>query len=182
MDSARQYAGARRARTAVLRKLGYESYNDYLRSPHWRDLRRLAAAELPNVCLCGATEQLQLHHMTYERLGHEQLVDLIWLCATCHNLTHVLERRGDTDLALAGLGDPERAAITAPARLAVSARQQQEYDDAHSKKLARRQVRSVAQRVRLAVTNAIRDGIDPTETLDAIERIVDDIAARQRST
>lgn len=55
--------------------------------------------------MCGATEGLQLHHMTYERIGAEELTDLIPLCETCHNIVHVLDVRGEMALDFAGLVD-----------------------------------------------------------------------------
>jgi 5-methylcytosine-specific restriction endonuclease McrA len=37
---------------------------------------------------------LQVHHRTYERLGHEQAGDLTALCANCHRaVTDMLRRR-----------------------------------------------------------------------------------------
>lgn len=60
--------------------------------------------------MCGETERLQLHHMTYERVGAEELSDLMWLCKTCHAMVHVLEERGEIGLDLAGLVSEQRAA------------------------------------------------------------------------
>lgn len=60
-------------------------------------------------CPCGATTGLQLHHLTYDRVGGEEsLDDLQPLCADCHRLAHVLERRKDIGLELTGLYDLER--------------------------------------------------------------------------
>lgn len=48
--------------------------------------------------------------MTYERVGEELLTDLIPLCAKCHQIVHVLERRGEITLDFQGIVDFERAA------------------------------------------------------------------------
>lgn len=101
----------RRIERAVrLRELGFDSYLAYLRSPHWARVKaRYRASDLPQECMCGETE-VDLHHCTYERVGAERLDDLRPLCRRCHNAVHVLERRGDVGLDLAGLYDRARAA------------------------------------------------------------------------
>jgi hypothetical protein len=92
--------------------LGFRSYQAYLNSSHWLDTkRRYRESDRPQDCiLCGADEDLHLHHMTYARLGCEKLTDLVTLCARCHAMAHVLIRRGDATLRLDGLTDAERAA------------------------------------------------------------------------
>jgi hypothetical protein len=90
--------------------LGYSSYDEYLRSAHWKRLReahRRWSGE--PTCFCGETDGLQLHHLTYERLGEERMADLRWLCKSCHNMVHHLERRRQLGIDLDGLEDPERA-------------------------------------------------------------------------
>lgn len=59
--------------------------------------------------MCGET-QVQLHHLTYERIGDERLTDLRPLCIRCHALVHVLERRGEIRIDLDGLFSEHRAA------------------------------------------------------------------------
>jgi len=62
------------------------NYRAYLRSPHWRQLRaeRLKAAGY-RCYECGASGVvLQLHHLTYARLGSERPGDLRVLCKVCH--------------------------------------------------------------------------------------------------
>lgn len=92
-----------------LSALGFESYGDYLRSPHWQATKaRYRASELPQDCICGE-EDVHLHHMTYERVGMEKLGDLTPLCRNCHALVHVLEFRGEIGLDLEGFQDKDRA-------------------------------------------------------------------------
>lgn len=99
------------ARNARLQRLGFESYPAYLRSTTWKRKRaEYRASGRPMECACGAN-RVQLHHLTYERIGDELLDDLQPLCAECHAMAHALERRQLISLDLDGFAlDPERAA------------------------------------------------------------------------
>jgi hypothetical protein len=93
-----------------LEALGFPDYPAYLRSPHWKAKRAdYRCSSQPQECICGETESLQLHHMTYDRIGDEALTDLTPLCGSCHNMIHELERRGDIGLDLTGFVNEERA-------------------------------------------------------------------------
>ena len=61
----------------------------YMRSSAWK-LRKLATLMVQNdQCkLCSSTHDLQLHHLTYERLGNEYQSDLVVLCGQCHQNQH----------------------------------------------------------------------------------------------
>lgn len=78
----------------LLERIGFRSYDDYLRSWHWRQTRARWAEStyLKGCALCGAPDY-ELHHTTYSRLGREALEDLWPLCRTHHQaaedaLTH----------------------------------------------------------------------------------------------
>lgn len=43
--------------------------------------------------VCGNTENLQPHHLTYRNIYHESLDDLITLCNRCHSIYHAIEKR-----------------------------------------------------------------------------------------
>lgn len=102
-------AERRRERAVLLGQLGFSTYGEYLRSPHWVHLRRAYRnSDMPQDCVCGETD-VHLHHLTYERIGAEMLIDLTPLCARCHSLVHVLEWRGQVGLDLGKLHDEERA-------------------------------------------------------------------------
>lgn len=99
-------------RNQRLRKLGFEDYNAYMASPEWAEVKRRYRASLrPQDCgLCGTDQNIQIHHMTYDRIGEEELADLAALCGDCHSMLHALERRGDIEgLDFAGLVDHARA-------------------------------------------------------------------------
>lgn len=69
---------------------GFGTYAKYLTSSHWRKIRKSAVDRAGGRCmLCNRDEEsLHVHHRTYERLGKEDPMDLIVLCATHHSQFH----------------------------------------------------------------------------------------------
>lgn len=64
-------------------------YQDYLRSSHWRALRLKVLERDGHRCKgCRRKDRLEVHHLTYERLGRELSEDLITLCQRCHATEH----------------------------------------------------------------------------------------------
>jgi 5-methylcytosine-specific restriction endonuclease McrA len=64
-------------------------YQEYLRTKHWQAVRAVAIGRADGRCqLCGATEQLNVHHNTYERRGEELTSDVVALCSSCHAKHH----------------------------------------------------------------------------------------------
>lgn len=64
-------------------------YVKYLQSKHWQNLRDRLIGDKKVCAGCGyVVPVVQLHHMTYERLGHELDSDLAVLCPKCHDLVH----------------------------------------------------------------------------------------------
>lgn len=63
-------------------------YESYMASPNWRKRRQTALKLAGYRCQgCGVTsadERLEVHHLTYERFGHENDADLVVLCRDCH--------------------------------------------------------------------------------------------------
>jgi 5-methylcytosine-specific restriction endonuclease McrA len=54
-------------------------------SREWRQLRKLVFLRNRGYCeRCQEQTATQVHHLTYERLGHEDLDDLQALCDDCH--------------------------------------------------------------------------------------------------
>lgn len=84
--------------------LGFASYDDYTKSTLWKakraELRRSGRKYRCYVCNKPSTrrDRLQAHHRTYERLGEEDLDDLLWLCGACHIKSHELEESGQESL------------------------------------------------------------------------------------
>lgn len=70
----------------------FARYNLYLRSWAWIQ-RRSGVLKREQMCqLCQSTERLEVHHVTYQRVGAEGIEDLRCLCFRCHK---DVERRGD---------------------------------------------------------------------------------------
>lgn len=116
----------RDARQSRLIELGFDTYGAYLRSDLWQAIRkRYFASQMPRECLCG-DEEVQLHHVTYERLGNENLTDLLPLCRTCHAMVHALEARGEIGLDLTGLVLDEKRSAEGRALLGDLVRQRQQ--------------------------------------------------------
>jgi len=66
------------------------SYRDYLRTDHWQQTRSRALSRSGGYCQMCETQPLwlEVHHLTYVRLGCEAELDLIALCPECHKLEH----------------------------------------------------------------------------------------------
>jgi hypothetical protein len=64
-------------------------YHEYIKSKTWKNIRR----KQPNKACdaCRTIKGLELHHLTYKRLGHERQDDLIWLCGDHHEGLHFSE-------------------------------------------------------------------------------------------
>ena len=63
------------------------SYEAHLRSPLWQQLRKQVLDAAGHCCeRCREAIAYEVHHVTYERLGHERLSDLEALCPNCHQL------------------------------------------------------------------------------------------------
>jgi len=62
------------------------SYAAYLKTRHWHRLRLKYFESFGCKCYHCDTRKppIQLHHLTYVRLGNEDLGDLISLCRKCH--------------------------------------------------------------------------------------------------
>lgn len=82
-----------------LSQLGFDSYQDYIRSQHWQDMRRrfYASGAYKGCCWCCGRRNvpLEIHHRTYKRMGHELISDLVALCRECHRESHDFLRRSD---------------------------------------------------------------------------------------
>lgn len=65
------------------------NYYEYLRSPEWQVVRRLALERAAGRCqVCNQPGRLDVHHRTYARLGQELLSDVTVLCRDCHSKHH----------------------------------------------------------------------------------------------
>lgn len=70
-------------------------YRRYLRSEHWRSLRRQVIRRSGGRCeRCGRSGRLEVHHVTYVRRGRELPSDLQVLCRDCHDEAHEKTAQG----------------------------------------------------------------------------------------
>lgn len=81
-------------------------YAEYLQSPWWRAKRNDALRAARYRCQrCESKRELQVHHLTYERIGAELPGDLEVLCRGCHLGEHSLETRTFVSLYVRILSD-----------------------------------------------------------------------------
>jgi 5-methylcytosine-specific restriction endonuclease McrA len=80
-------------------------YNKYITGPRWAAKREAWFNAFGKWCRACKTTYgpIQLHHMTYDRLGRERMSDLVALCNKCHREVEALYRRS---------GRVDRTAIT----------------------------------------------------------------------
>lgn len=74
------------------------NYYDYLKSPQWQTVRGAALKRANYQCeKCKSAKNLEVHHITYKRLGYELPEDLIVLCKDCHENVHSKDLKQDDD-------------------------------------------------------------------------------------
>ena len=90
LDFLQQWIDDSELSIAIPEQITKEWYRDvYLKSEHWKKKRLEALEYAKNLCqLCNKNKLLNVHHRTYENLGHEDIKDLITLCGSCHNKFH----------------------------------------------------------------------------------------------
>lgn len=67
------------------------SYKEYIKSEKWKKKVAYIKEVRNNRCeVCGNKENLQVHHLTYKRLGKEKDEDLQLLCGGCHMKAHLI--------------------------------------------------------------------------------------------
>lgn len=61
----------------------------YLRSPQWKEKRRLVIARDKHCQVCGSYHNLAVHHLKdYKLIPNEPISSLVLLCHSCHNMQH----------------------------------------------------------------------------------------------
>jgi hypothetical protein len=67
----------------------WAEYQAYLASPEWAKRRRRIRRRARGRCeRCHWLRIQDVHHLTYERLGHEDPSDLLGVCRPCHEFLH----------------------------------------------------------------------------------------------
>jgi hypothetical protein len=64
-------------------------YDLYLATDKWRGFKNSIISKRGFNCeLCSSKKNIQVHHLTYERLGNEMPEDVMILCKKCHEKAH----------------------------------------------------------------------------------------------
>jgi len=71
------------------RSPGDVPYATYLQSEHWIRRRATALQDAGYRCRCGRTDDLEVHHRSYEHLWNEPDEDLEVLCDRCHEVERI---------------------------------------------------------------------------------------------
>jgi 5-methylcytosine-specific restriction endonuclease McrA len=91
-------------RTLSRRRQHSALYVTYMQSEAWQQFHQRMIDIVGGLCeRCDTTEDdvtLEVHHLTYERLGHEDVEDLRVLCPPCHVIADA-EREQETHADLA---------------------------------------------------------------------------------
>lgn len=70
-----------------------KKYYEYLESQEWKDKRDELFRIRGRRCeRCNSSKNIQVHHLTYERVFNELLNDLEVLCKTCHEIEHGIRK------------------------------------------------------------------------------------------
>lgn len=73
----------------ALKVFNQAEYEEYLRSPEWRDKRDIVMKRDNYVCQgCLNARATDIHHKTYSHLYRELLFQLISVCRKCHKILH----------------------------------------------------------------------------------------------
>lgn len=70
-----------------------EEATAFLESGDWKAMVRIKRQSVGNKCeVCGGSQRLEVHHLTYERFGGKELLsDLQVLCRRCHSKKHGMQ-------------------------------------------------------------------------------------------
>lgn len=64
-------------------------YDAYLLTPAWRVKRQKVLERASGICEgCCERRATQVHHKSYEHVGHELLFELVAVCDDCHRILH----------------------------------------------------------------------------------------------
>jgi 5-methylcytosine-specific restriction endonuclease McrA len=85
----REYYWQRHIEKKERRGEWWDWYNRYLKCSPWLALRQRVLTRDGFRCrICRAPAE-QVHHLTYARVGYEELGDLVSVCTRCHERAHL---------------------------------------------------------------------------------------------
>ena len=73
-------------RAKTLKRMGFTSYTDYIRSPLWRAIRAAKLEADPLCEICGKSKAQSVHHLRYNEatLRGKNVRTLVSVCNSCH--------------------------------------------------------------------------------------------------
>lgn len=101
-------------------RMSKAEYAEYLQGEHWQMMRRLALKDSDGRCrVCDSDDMCDVHHRSYDRIGREELSDLVVLCRSHHEMFHGLSgEEGVAGKSYQGRrclwADPDLAAVHCP--------------------------------------------------------------------
>lgn len=85
------------ARQQMRKKLWFEQYNRYLKSPEWQEKRTLVLKRDKHLCqACLNAFATQVHHKSYQFVdltGSEPAFDLVAICTPCHDKIELMKKQ-----------------------------------------------------------------------------------------
>lgn len=72
----------------------WEYRNEYLKSDHWKNLRKGALARHPKCFLCKRRKSTDVHHTRYGDIYTVDVASLLGLCRPCHELVERAKKMG----------------------------------------------------------------------------------------
>lgn len=83
--------------------LGERSYQDFLKSPQWKELKKRAKGRehFRRCWICGSTDRIELHHTSYRWINLTDLRNVRPVCRSHHEEIHRYARRKQISVRLA---------------------------------------------------------------------------------
>jgi len=79
---------SRKIKAGEVSRVNKTTFGSYYESQEWARTREIILLRDDNTCqACRAAAEC-VHHITYDRLGRENDLDLMSLCNSCHNIVH----------------------------------------------------------------------------------------------
>jgi hypothetical protein len=84
-----KWKGVNKKRKPKKKRVKPPKYHSYIKSPAWKSKRENALKHHGRCCkVCGTSQNIGVHHLTYKNLGNEKMEDLTVLCWEHHSEHH----------------------------------------------------------------------------------------------
>lgn len=76
-----------------MKSINKQAYQQYLQSDEWKQLAQQIKERDNHKCrICWSGSNLEVHHLTYDRIYSEKPYDLVTLCDKCHAMAHKIKQ------------------------------------------------------------------------------------------